>query len=66
MAVGHGRAEMLLFLWLPPRREKAVQSQEQRRLGPRIYSICCQSMFGFLKNNHSWVKNQSVTRHQPQ
>lgn len=47
--------------------EKAEQGQEQRSRGPRIYSVSCQSVFGSLKNNHnSWVKNESVTRHQPQ
>lgn len=44
-----------------------MEGQEQRSPGPRIYSNSCQNLFGFLKNNHnSWVKNQFVTRHQPQ
>ena len=44
-----------------------MEVQEQRSLGLRIYSNCCQSLFGFLKNYHnSWVKNQFVTRLQPQ
>lgn len=44
-----------------------MEGQEQRSPSPRIYSNSCQNLFGFLKNNHnSWVKNQFVTRHQPQ
>lgn len=44
-----------------------MEGREQRSPGPRIYSNSCQNLFGFLKNNHnSWVKNQFVTRRQPQ
>lgn len=44
-----------------------MEGRERRSPGPRRYSNSCQNLFGFLKNNHnSWVKNQFVTRRQPQ
>lgn len=62
-----GAAENLLSPSRSPSREKAVEGQGQRSPGSRIYSNSCQNWFDFLKNNHNaWVKNQFVTRHQPQ
>lgn len=66
LEAGWRLAEILLSLWLPLRGRRLWRVKNRGAQAPG-FILTPAKKFGFLKNNHnSWVKNQFVTKHQPQ
>ena len=67
LEAGWRLAEILLSLWLPLRGRRLWRFKNRGAQAPGFILTPAKICLAFLKNNHnSWVKNQFVTRLQPQ